>query len=52
MPTEIITELGETLRQTPLGVALTGCTGPDRGIGHRWFTDPTIRHLCAPGKRR
>lgn len=30
-PAEIVTELGETLRQTPLGVALTGdrTTSPD-----------------------
>lgn len=32
-PTEIVTELGETLRQSPLGIALTGdttgYTGPD-----------------------
>ncbi len=32
-PAEVVTELGETLRQTPLGVALTGdstrFTGPD-----------------------
>lgn len=51
-PAEIVTELGETLRQTPLGVALTGdttvYTGPARSIGYRWFTDPTARHLYAP----
>ncbi|MHA3022915.1 helix-turn-helix transcriptional regulator [Mycobacterium sp. BMJ-28] len=48
-PAEIVTELGETLRQTPLGVALVGdlCrfTGPSRSIGYRWFTDPTTRDL-------
>ena len=36
-PAEIVTELGETLRQTPLGVALTGdttrYTGPARSLG-------------------
>lgn len=46
-PAEIITELGETLRQTPLGAALTGDasarTGPSRSIGYRWFTDPSTR---------
>ncbi|QZH67566.1 helix-turn-helix transcriptional regulator [Mycolicibacterium farcinogenes] len=48
-PAEIVTELGETLRQTPLGVALVGdlCryTGPSRSIGYRWFTDPRVRDL-------
>lgn len=43
-PAEIVTELGETLRQTPPAVALTGdltvYRGPSRSIGYRWFTDP------------
>ena len=43
-PAEIVTELGETLRQSPLGIALTGdagrFTGPERSFGYRWFTDP------------
>jgi transcriptional regulator with XRE-family HTH domain len=51
-PAEIVTELGETLRQTALGVALTGdltCySGPARSIGYRWFTDPATRQLYAP----
>ena len=51
-PAEIVTELGETLRQTPLGIALTGDTarivGPARSIGYRWFTDPSSRRLYAP----
>lgn len=46
-PAEIITELGETLRQTPLSVALVGdltsLTGADRSIGYRWFCDPAAR---------
>ena len=46
-PAEVVTELGETLRQTPLGVALTGdltrYTGPARSLGYRWFTDPETR---------
>lgn len=50
-PAEIVTELGETLRQTPMGVALTGDTtghtGPARSIGYRWFTDPDTRRLYA-----
>lgn len=48
-PAEIVTELGETLRQTPLAAALVGDaslrTGHARSIGYRWFTDPTARAL-------
>ena len=51
-PAEIVTELGETLRQTPLAVALVGdlvaLTGPARSIGYRWFTDPATRARYAP----
>lgn len=51
-PAEIVTELGETLRQTALGVALTGdltaYSGPARSIGYRWFTDAATRRLYAP----
>ncbi|WP_133827565.1 helix-turn-helix transcriptional regulator [Actinomycetospora succinea] len=51
-PAEIVTELGETLRQTRLGVALTGdttsFTGPFRSISYRWFADPSSRALYAP----
>ena len=50
-PAEIVTELGETLRQTPLGVALTGdltrFEGAERSIGYRWFTDPSVRERYA-----
>ncbi|MGA4960784.1 helix-turn-helix transcriptional regulator [Streptomyces pseudogriseolus] len=50
-PAEIVTELGETLRQTPLGVALTGdltvYQGPARSLGYRWFTDPATRRFYA-----
>ena len=53
-PAEIVTELGETLRQTPVGIALTGdttrFTGPARSSGYRWFTDPDARRLYAPGE--
>ncbi len=46
-PAEIVTELGETLRQTPVGVALNGDarerTGPARSLGYRWFTDAATR---------
>ncbi|SDU55076.1 helix-turn-helix transcriptional regulator [Jiangella alkaliphila] len=55
-PAEIVTELGETLRQTPLGVALTGdatdYSGPARSLGYRWFTDPATRRLYAPEDHR
>ncbi|WP_047867547.1 helix-turn-helix transcriptional regulator [Nocardiopsis sp. RV163] len=51
-PAEIVTELGETLRQSPMGVALTGDTtvhtGPERSAGYRWFTDPDSRRIYAP----
>jgi transcriptional regulator with XRE-family HTH domain len=46
-PAEIVGELGETLRQTPPSVALSGdltsLDGPARSIGYRWFTDPATR---------
>lgn len=48
-PAEIVTELGETLRQTPLAAELTGDAsgrrGDDRSIGFRWFTDPRAREV-------
>lgn len=51
-PAEIVTELGETLRQTQLGVALTGdltaYEGFARSIGYRWFTDPDSRRIYDP----
>lgn len=51
-PAEIVTELGETLWQTPPGVALVGdlrrYTGPSRSIGYRWFTDASVRDLYFP----
>lgn len=51
-PAEIVTELGETLRQTRLGVALTGDNtarnGPERSVGYRWFVDPAARQFYAP----
>lgn len=50
-PAEIVTELGETLRQTALSVALMGdlgrYTGPERSRGYRWFTDPASREIFA-----
>nr|WP_221203126.1 helix-turn-helix transcriptional regulator [Modestobacter versicolor] len=54
-PAEIVTELGETLRQTPPAVALVGdamrYTGPARSRGYRWFTDPAARELHVPEDR-
>lgn len=54
-PAEIVSELGETLRQTPLGVALSGpltdFQGEQRSIGFRWFTDPGARLRYAPEDR-
>lgn len=51
-PAEVVTELGETLRQTHPAIALTGdltrFTGPSRSIGYRWFTDPATRALYDP----
>ena len=51
-PAEIVTELGETLRQTPMAVALTGdttlFTGASRSAGYRWFADPSARDRYAP----
>lgn len=51
-PAEIVTELGETLRQTPSAVALLGdatrFTGPARSRGYRWFTDPSVREIHLP----
>ncbi|MCS5716171.1 helix-turn-helix transcriptional regulator [Herbiconiux sp. CPCC 205716] len=55
-PAEIVTELGETLRQTPLGVALTGDAterrGNDRYLGYRWFTDPATREAYPADEQR
>jgi transcriptional regulator with XRE-family HTH domain len=54
-PAEIVTELGETLRQTPMGIALTGdasrFSGPDRSLGYRWFTDPAASEPYPPAER-
>ncbi|MDP9793559.1 transcriptional regulator with XRE-family HTH domain [Catenuloplanes nepalensis] len=51
-PAEIVTELGQTLRQTALGVAVfgdaTAYTGPMRSRGYRWFADPGSRRIYVP----
>jgi hypothetical protein len=48
-PAEVITSLGETLRQTRLAVALLGdetaFTGLARSMVYRWFTDPAARRI-------
>ncbi|KHK97779.1 XRE family transcriptional regulator [Microbacterium mangrovi] len=54
-PAEVVSELGETLAQTPLGIALTGDAaahrGLERSLAYRWFTDPDARLLYAPADR-
>jgi transcriptional regulator with XRE-family HTH domain len=54
-PAEIVTELGETLRQTRMGVAFTGDAsrykGPARSVGYRWFTDPLVRAPYPPDEQ-
>ncbi|WIB27953.1 helix-turn-helix transcriptional regulator [Curtobacterium sp. MCSS17_015] len=54
-PAEVVTELGETLRQTPLARVLTGDaagrTGNARSLGYRWFTDPAVRDAYPPDEQ-
>ncbi|GAB2968312.1 helix-turn-helix transcriptional regulator [Frigoribacterium salinisoli] len=54
-PAEVVNELGETLRQTPLGRALTGDasqrTGSRRSLGFRWFTDAGAQEAYPPEER-
>jgi transcriptional regulator with XRE-family HTH domain len=46
-PAQVVTDLGTTLVQTRLAVALLGdqtaYTGPSRSLIYRWFTDPSER---------
>jgi transcriptional regulator with XRE-family HTH domain len=48
-PAEIISDLGETLVQNPMAVALLGdrtrFNGMDRFMPYRWFTDPAQRRI-------
>jgi len=48
-PAQVVTELGETLVQTPLAVALLGdqtrFAGPARSSVYRWYTDPASREV-------
>lgn len=51
-PAQIMGPVGETLRQTPLAVALLGkqthFTGMGRSAAYRWFTQPPERDRYAP----
>lgn len=48
-PAQVVSDLGQTLIQNPLAVALLGdqtrFTGPSRSIVYRWFTDPAEREI-------
>ncbi|WP_284251704.1 helix-turn-helix transcriptional regulator [Litorihabitans aurantiacus] len=54
-PAQVMTELGETLVQTPAARALfgdeTAFTGLDRSVVHRWFTDPGAREVYPEADR-
>lgn len=54
-PAEVVSELGETLHQTPLAAALLGDArgrvGIERSIAYRWFTEPSARLLYAEADR-
>ncbi|GAA1402151.1 helix-turn-helix transcriptional regulator [Catellatospora coxensis] len=49
---QVVSHLGETLKQTGLAVALLGdetaYTGLARSLHYRWFTDPATRELYEP----
>ncbi|MEU5825018.1 helix-turn-helix transcriptional regulator [Streptomyces sp. NPDC047803] len=48
-PAQIVSDVAETLAQTPAATALLGdqtqFTGPERSLTYRWFTDPAARLL-------
>ncbi len=48
-PAQVMSDLGETLAQNPLAVALLGeqtaFEGPSRSVVYRWFTDPAARSI-------
>jgi transcriptional regulator with XRE-family HTH domain len=54
-PAEIVTELGETLRQSRFGAVLLGDAsqrrGPSRSLGYRWFDDPAVRAPYSPAEQ-
>ena len=51
-PAAVLNDAGETLRQTPMAVALLGeetsLTGLRRSVAYRWFTDPATRSRFLP----
>lgn len=51
-PAQVVSDLGETLVQNALAVALVGdqtqFSGPARSLLYRWFTDPSERALYPP----
>src|SRR6478752_8640757 len=51
-PAQVMTELGETLAQTPAARALFGdetrFEGFARSVGYRWFTDAAVRAVYPP----
>jgi hypothetical protein len=52
-PAQVMTELGETLAQTPAARALFGdetrFEGLMRSVGYRWFMDPSVREVYPTG---
>ncbi|MEU2021402.1 helix-turn-helix transcriptional regulator [Streptomyces sp. NPDC016469] len=46
-PAQVVSDVAETLAQTPAATALLGdqtqFTGPERSLTYRWFTDPAAR---------
>ena len=54
-PAQVMSDLGETLVQNPLAIALLGAqtrySGPARFAVYRWFTDPA-EHLLYPAPDR
>lgn len=48
-PAQVVSDLAETLLQSPMATALLGdqtrYTGPERSLIFRWFTDPATRLL-------
>jgi hypothetical protein len=55
IPAMVATDLGETLAQNRIAVALfgdyTASSGPARSIIYRWFTDPGGDPRCRNGQR-
>lgn len=51
-PAQVVSDLGETLAQNDLAIALVGDqlhhTGLARCVAHRWFLDPSARLLFPP----